>query len=122
MLSLQGVVSRLEVTPYAHVSAELLGVQIDAAINSGNSGGPAFNGEGECVGIAFQSMKSEDADGIGYVIPTPVIDHFISDYEKNGEYTGENQSLCCMWSLAPHPLNYCGRFPFARSRMAKHGE
>lgn len=34
-----GVVSRIEVTSYAHSSTELLGVQIDAAINSGNSGG-----------------------------------------------------------------------------------
>ncbi len=33
-----GVVSRIEVTSYAHSSTELLGVQIDAAINSGNSG------------------------------------------------------------------------------------
>ena len=49
-----GVVSRIEVTSYVHGSSELLGMQIDAAINSGNSGGPAFNGKGECVGIAFQ--------------------------------------------------------------------
>lgn len=34
-----GVVSRIEVTSYVHGSTELLGVQIDAAINSGNSGG-----------------------------------------------------------------------------------
>lgn len=34
-----GVVSRIEVTAYAHGATELLGVQIDAAINSGNSGG-----------------------------------------------------------------------------------
>lgn len=33
-----GVVSRIEVTSYVHGSTELLGVQIDAAINSGNSG------------------------------------------------------------------------------------
>ena len=46
--------SRIEVTSYAHGSTELLAVQIDAAINSGNSGGPAFNNAGECVGIAFQ--------------------------------------------------------------------
>jgi len=62
--------------------------QIDAAINSGNSGGPAFNDKGKCVGIAFQSLKHEDAENIGYVIPTPVIKHFIEDYKKSGEYTG----------------------------------
>lgn len=63
-------------------------LQIDAAINSGNSGGPAFNGKGNCVGIAFQSLKHEDVENIGYVIPTPVITHFIQDYEKNKGYTG----------------------------------
>lgn len=65
-------------------------LQIDAAINSGNSGGPAFNDKGKCVGIAFQSLKHEDVENIGYVIPTPVIQHFIHDYEKNGAYTGTN--------------------------------
>lgn len=63
-------------------------LQIDAAINSGNSGGPAFNDKGKCVGIAFQSLKHEDVENIGYVIPTPVILHFIQDYEKSGGYTG----------------------------------
>ncbi|CAM0944220.1 unnamed protein product [Alopecurus aequalis] len=83
-----GVVSRIEVLSYVHGSTELLGLQIDAAINSGNSGGPAFNDRGICVGIAFQSLKHEDAENIGYVIPTPVIKHFIQDYEKSGAYTG----------------------------------
>ncbi|KAL7139041.1 hypothetical protein ABFS83_09G024000 [Erythranthe nasuta] len=83
-----GVVSRIEILSYVHGSTELLGLQIDAAINSGNSGGPAFNDKGNCVGIAFQSLKHEDAENIGYVIPTPVIMHFIQDYEKNGKYTG----------------------------------
>uniref|UniRef100_A0A1D1XH48 Protease Do-like 9 n=1 Tax=Anthurium amnicola TaxID=1678845 RepID=A0A1D1XH48_9ARAE len=83
-----GVVSRMEILSYVHGSTELLGLQIDAAINSGNSGGPAFNDKGKCVGIAFQSLKHEDVENIGYVIPTPVILHFIQDYEKSGEYTG----------------------------------
>ncbi|EIE20222.1 trypsin-like serine protease [Coccomyxa subellipsoidea C-169] len=82
-----GVVSRIEVTSYVHGAAELLGVQIDAAINSGNSGGPAFNNRGQCVGIAFQSLKHEDAENIGYIIPPPVIQHFITDFERNGRYT-----------------------------------
>ena len=83
-----GVVSRIEVTSYSHGAAELLGVQIDAAINSGNSGGPAFNREGKCVGVAFQSLKDSDTENIGYIIPTPVIDHFISDYKRTGKYNG----------------------------------
>ncbi|XP_068641675.1 protease Do-like 9 [Aristolochia californica] len=83
-----GVVSRMEILSYVHGSTELLGLQIDAAINSGNSGGPAFNDKGNCVGIAFQSLKHEDVENVGYVIPTPVITHFIQDYEKSGEYTG----------------------------------
>ncbi|GFP79938.1 protease Do-like 9 [Phtheirospermum japonicum] len=83
-----GVVSRIEILSYVYGSIELLGLQIDAAINSGNSGGPAFNDRGICVGIAFQSLKNEDVENIGYVIPTPVIAHFIQDFEKNGTYTG----------------------------------
>ncbi|KAL1541522.1 Protease Do-like 9 [Salvia divinorum] len=83
-----GVVSRIGIVSYVHGSMDLLGLQIDAAINSGNSGGPALNDKRTCVGIAFQSLKNEDVENIGYVIPTPVIMHFIQDYEKNGTYTG----------------------------------
>ena len=83
-----GVVSRIEVTSYSHGAAELLGVQIDAAINNGNSGGPAFNREGKCVGVAFQSLKDSDTENIGYIIPTPVIDHFLSDFDRTGKYNG----------------------------------
>ncbi|XLU81724.1 hypothetical protein S245_005144, partial [Arachis hypogaea] len=63
----KGVVSRIEcsviektcnrVTSYAHGSSDLLGIQIDAAINPSNSGGPAFNDQGECIGVAFQSIE-----------------------------------------------------------------
>ncbi|CAJ1457956.1 unnamed protein product, partial [Effrenium voratum] len=83
-----GVISRIEVTTYTQASAELLGIQIDAAINSGNSGGPAFNRNGDCVGIAFQSMNADEAENIGYVIPSVVVTHFLKDLLKHGEYTG----------------------------------
>lgn len=84
-----GVVSRIEVTNYLHGQVDLLGVQIDAAINSGNSGGPVFDATGDCVGVAFQSMAGDaDAENIGWVIPTPVIAHFLADVERNGAYTG----------------------------------
>ncbi|GAB2281478.1 Protease Do-like 2, chloroplastic [Dionaea muscipula] len=84
----KGVVSRIEVTSYAHGSSDLLGIQIDAAINPGNSGGPAFNSKGQCIGVAFQVLRSDDAENIGYVIPTTVVSHFLTDYARNGKYTG----------------------------------
>ncbi|KAL8548518.1 hypothetical protein ACS0TY_007716 [Phlomoides rotata] len=84
----KGVVSRIEVTSYAHGSSELLGIQIDAAINPGNSGGPAFNDKGECIGVAFQVYRSDDVENIGYVIPSTVVSHFLEDYKRNEKYTG----------------------------------
>ena len=37
---------------------------------SSSSAGPAFNANGECLGMAFQSLSSDSAENIGYVIPT----------------------------------------------------
>ena len=58
--------------------------QIDAAINSGNSGGPVFNTDTcEVVGVAFAS-QAEGRGGGGKVIPTSVLRNFLSVWEKNG--------------------------------------
>ncbi|CAK7348234.1 unnamed protein product [Dovyalis caffra] len=92
----KGVVSRIEVTSYAHGSSDLLGIQIDAAINPGNSGGPAFNEQGECIGVAFQVYRSEEVENIGYVIPTTVVSHFLNDYDRNGKYTEFDVDKQCM--------------------------
>lgn len=79
-----GVVSRIESIPYAHRQRQLLAVQIDAAINSGNSGGPVLK-DGKIVGIAFQAL--EEAEQIGYMISLPIIEHFLRDVER-GEPDG----------------------------------
>src|ERR1700677_2966943 len=52
----EGVVSRIEVQPYAHAGDELLTVQTDAAINPGNSGGPVFK-NGKFVGVSFEGYS-----------------------------------------------------------------
>ena len=72
----KGMVSRIEVTSYAHGSSYLLGIQIDAAINLVNSCGHALNDQGECIRVAFQVFSSEDVENIGYVIPTTIVSHF----------------------------------------------
>ncbi len=72
----QGVVSRIEVSAYAHSQRPLLSIQIDAAINSGNSGGPVFKGD-KLIGIAFQAL--EETQNIAYAIALPIVDHFLRD-------------------------------------------
>ena len=32
-------------------------------------------------------MQGDDAESIGYIIPTPVVHHFITDYERNKRFT-----------------------------------
>jgi len=81
----QGIISRIEQTVYVHSDFDLLALQIDAAINPGNSGGPVLDQEGKIVGIAMQALSS--ADNIGYLVPTPVIKHFLDDI-KDGKYDG----------------------------------
>ncbi|KAL5580069.1 hypothetical protein UlMin_012511 [Ulmus minor] len=81
----KGVVSRVELTHYAHGQNQLLAIQIDAAINPGNSGGPAIMGN-KVAGVAFQNLSG--AENIGYIIPVPVIKHFLSGVEERGKYVG----------------------------------
>ncbi|KAL6070702.1 Protease Do-like 10, mitochondrial [Balamuthia mandrillaris] len=82
-----GIVSRVDMTTYSHSGMKLLAIQIDAAINSGNSGGPAFNKTlDSVVGVAFETLL--DAENIGYIIPTFVIQHFLGDIEKNDTFLG----------------------------------
>jgi S1-C subfamily serine protease len=81
----RGVVSRIDFRTYAHsVMDSHLCIQIDAAINPGNSGGPVMQ-DGKVVGVAFQGFTGDVAQNVGYMIPTPVVQHFLKDVE-DGKY------------------------------------
>ncbi len=80
----EGIVSRIEVDYYVHSSERYLLAQVDAAINPGNSGGPVIS-NGKIIGIAMQAL--EQAENIGYIVPAPVIKHFLEDV-KDGQFDG----------------------------------
>lgn len=80
-----GIVSRTDFQLYTHSSIDQhLAIQISAQINPGNSGGPVMQ-DGKVVGVAFQGYSGDVAQGVAYMIPTPVISRFLKDIE-DGRY------------------------------------
>ena len=61
---------------YSHSAIDShLAIQISAQINPGNSGGPVMQ-NGRVVGVAFQGYSGDVAQGVAYMIPTPVMTAF----------------------------------------------
>lgn len=52
-------------------------IQIDAAINEGNSGGPLLNDNGQVLGI--NTLKMSNSEGIGLAIPVHVICNYLNE-------------------------------------------
>ena len=68
-------------------------IQTDAAINSGNSGGPLFNMRGEVVGITSAKYSGTTAsgasiEGISFAIPIDDVMSIIGDLRDFGYVTG----------------------------------
>jgi len=80
-----GIVSRIEYVNYVWSNEYLLAIQVDAAINSGNSGGAALDKNGDIVGIAMMRLKN--ADNISYIVPSVIINTFLEDI-KDGKVNG----------------------------------
>src|SRR5437899_1899567 len=82
----QGIVSRIEYTDY-YYQATGLRIQVDAALNFGNSGGPAVS-NGKLVGLVFSLIQN--AQNIGYLITVEEIRLFLADI-ADGVYDGKPQ-------------------------------
>ena len=82
-----GIVSRIDFQLYTHSSIDQhLAIQISAQINPGNSGGPVMQ-KAKVVGVAFQGYSGDVAQGVAYMVPTPVINRFLKDV-NDGRYDG----------------------------------
>ena len=60
-------------------------LQTDAAINSGNSGGPLANSNGEVIGITNMKLVSGGVEGMGFAIPIDDAIHIADQLIKNGK-------------------------------------
>ena len=84
----EGIISRVEYVSYADTEIGMR-IQVDAALNPGNSGGPAVV-NGKIVGLVFSVIAN--ADNIGYLIPVDEIRMFLHDIE-DGKYEGKPKLL-----------------------------
>ena len=80
----EGIISRIECTSFYYEGFGLR-IQVDAALNPGNSGGPAI-ANGKIIGLVFSGVP--DAENIGYLIPAEEIQTFLADI-ADGKYDGK---------------------------------
>lgn len=65
-------------------------IRVDAAVNSGNSGGGLYNLKGELVGIVNAKMVDSNVENIGYAIPSNIAINVAKNILANcdgGEHT-----------------------------------
>ena len=55
-------------------------LQTDTAINSGNSGGPLCNSNGEVIGITNMKLASSNIEGMGFAIPIETAIEYANTY------------------------------------------
>lgn len=63
--------------------------QIDAAVNSGNSGGPVFNNRGEVIGIVTAKYSDTGVEGLGFAIPINDAMAIANDLVTKGYVSGK---------------------------------
>jgi len=94
----EGVVSRIEFIGYSPDTSGLR-IQVDAALNHGNSGGPVVQGD-QVIGVVFSGVES--ADNIGYVIPAQEVEAFLKDI-KDDKYDGRNRLFAKGFQTTQNP-------------------
>ena len=69
-------------------------IQTNAALNSGNSGGPLINAYGQIIGINTLKMSNPSisteasVEGLGFALPISTISFVANDIIKNGSFSG----------------------------------
>lgn len=78
-------------------------IQTDAAINTGNSGGPLVNLAGDVVGVNYRIYSTTGATvGIGFAIPINTVEQMLYYLTEGGPWTGLGETMPNSLGLAQY--------------------
>lgn len=98
-------------------------IQTNAALNSGNSGGPLINEYGQVIGINTVKMVSNEeqgaVEGLGFAIPSTKVAHIVNCIIESGEVTPEPELGIVVMGSAVLPDGTSGVFVIDVTEAAK---
>ncbi len=99
-------------------------MQIDAAVNSGNSGGPAFGPDGKVIGVVTAKYASESIEGLGFCIPAEDAAEIASDLIAYGYVKGRaSLGIACedAYEIYAYYYRYYGKRADSIKGLLKEG-
>jgi serine protease Do len=85
--------------------------QIDAAVNSGNSGGPVYNSEGEVIGVVTAKYSSTGVEGLGFAIPINDAAEIATQLIQYGYVTGKPALGISVQTISEQAAKYYNLVP-----------
>lgn len=84
-----GIVSATDRVITTDESTSINMFQFDAAVNSGNSGGPLYNSLGQVVGVVTAKYSETGVEGLGFAVPINDAVDIANELITNGYVTGK---------------------------------
>ncbi|MBR4887640.1 MAG: PDZ domain-containing protein, partial [Clostridia bacterium] len=84
-----GIVSALDREIRTEEAVAINMFQIDAAVNSGNSGGPVYDAAGRVIGIVTAKYSESGVEGLGFAVPINDAVTIAQQLMENGYVTGK---------------------------------
>ena len=84
-----GSVSALDRVISTEAASSVNMFQIDAAVNSGNSGGPVYNSRGQVIGMVTAKSSRSGTEGLGFAIPINDAASIAQDLITKGYVSGK---------------------------------
>lgn len=103
-----GSVSALDRVISTDTNTSINMFQFDAAVNSGNSGGPLYNSKGQVIGVVTAKYASSGVEGLGFAVPINDAVSIAQQLIENGYVTGKAYLGIIPQDIEEYVIQYYG--------------